>query len=220
MAKIVIIALLICFNMILVDSFIFTSKSFDSVQNSRVFNVLKQSLKSGGHGDGFKYIPIHQAKELEHFPRIVPIAGVYPELTPQDLMAPCPSLPFRKGTWTYDFSTPDDTQLGTVALPPSDIMTASIDPVAVISTNIALGITNMLVDVEVVVVIDRGNKVFKSGDFFAFKSPNNEIIIRWSDKVPPGHEVLGKIVLCTIPWVQGMKKRSSGFLEDDEDETE
>ena len=220
MAKIVIVTLLICLNIILVGSFMFTSKNIDVAYNSRMFNVLKQSIKPGGHGDGFKYIPIHQAKQLENFPRIVPIAGVYPELTPQDLMTPSPGLPFRKGTWSYDFSTPDGTQLGTVALPPSDIMTACIDPVAIISTNVALGITNVPVDVEVVVVIDRGNKVFKSNVFFAFKSPQNEIVIRWSDKMPPGHEVLGKVVICMSPWVEGMRQKSSGFLEDDEDDTE
>ena len=202
-----------------VDSF---ARIGTSQHSNRISNILKDIIRSGSHGEGFKYIPIHQAKELENFPRIIPIAGVYPDLTPQDLLAPTPTLPFRKGSWTYDFSTPDDVQLGTVALPPSDIMTLSVDPVAVISTNVALGITNMPVNVEVVLVIDRGNKKFKAGDFYAFKniqSPS-KIIIQWCDKIPQNYEILGKCIICTIPWVEGMKKKSSGFIEDDEDETE
>lgn len=178
------------------------------------------AARPGGHGDGFKFIPIHQAKQLENFPRIVPIAGVFPDITPQDLLAPSPTLPVSKGSWTYDFSTPDGPQLGTVALPPSDHMTACVDPVAIISTNAALGITNLIVDVEVVLVIDRGNKAFKAETFFAWKSPANEVIIRWSDKMLPGHEIIGKVVMCTVPWVEGMRGKKSGFIEDDEEDTE
>lgn len=183
-------------------------------------NEVKLSMRSGGHGDGFKFIPIHQAKQLENFPRIVPIAGVYPDITPQDLLAPSPTLPVRKGSWTYDFSTPDGPQLGTVALPPSDQMTACVDPVAVISTNVALGIKNLAFDVEVVLVIDRGNTAFKAETFYALKSPTNEVVIRWSDQMLPGYEIIGKVVMCTVPWVEGMRSKKSGFIEDDEDDTE
>lgn len=55
------------------------------------------SMKSGGHGDGFRYLPVHQAKPSENFPRIVQIAGIYPSINPEDIFAPPPSLPVKKG---------------------------------------------------------------------------------------------------------------------------
>ena len=119
------------------------------------------------------------------------------------------------GSWTYDFSDPSGPQLGTIALPESDVMTDSIDPVAVITTNTALGI-RVVQEVEVVVVIDRGDRVHRSDLFYAFKTPDNRVAIQWSDQIEPGYEVLGKVVLCTVPWVIGMKKQASGFLEDED----
>ena len=55
------------------------------------------NMKSGGHGVDFKYIPIHNARETENFPRIVQIAGIYPDLSADDLLAPPQSLPVRRG---------------------------------------------------------------------------------------------------------------------------
>jgi hypothetical protein len=54
-------------------------------------------MKSGGHGVDFKYLPVHQAKPSENFPRIVQIAGIYPGIKPEELFAPPPSLPVKKG---------------------------------------------------------------------------------------------------------------------------
>ncbi len=78
----------------------------------------------------------------------------------------------------------------------------------------------MVQDVEVVVVVDRGDKYFSPESFYALRTPENEMKILWCDDLPPGYEVLGKVLLCTVPWVEGMKKKSSGFLEDDEDDLE
>lgn len=109
--------------------------------------------------------------------------------------------------------------MGTVALPASDVITNALDPIAVISTNAALGI-KVAQDVEVVMVIDRGNRAFKPDTFFAIRTPDNKILIQWFDKASPNLEILGKVVLCTVPWVEGMKKVKSGFLEDDEEDDE
>ncbi len=98
-------------------------------------------------------------------------------------------------------------------------MTDCLDPVAVITTNTAIGV-KVVEEVEVVVVIDRGDRKFKPDQFYAFRSPENQLLIQWRDSLDPGFEVLGKVVLCTVPWIEGMKKQSSGFLEDDEDEDE
>lgn len=54
-------------------------------------------MKTGGHGVDFRYLPIHQAKSSENFPRIVQIAGIYPQVKPEDIFAPPPSLPVKKG---------------------------------------------------------------------------------------------------------------------------
>ncbi len=54
-------------------------------------------MKSGGHGVEFRYLPIHQAKETENFPRILQIAGVYPQITADQIRAPAKSVTPIKG---------------------------------------------------------------------------------------------------------------------------
>ena len=119
----------------------------------------------------------------------------------------------------YDFSDPNGPQLGTVALPPSDVVTKAIDPVALISTCAALGL-KVIDDLETVVVIDRGDRLFSQGKFYAFRTPENNVLVQWSDRVEPGFEVLGKVILCTVPWAEGLRSPKSGFVEDDEEDDE
>lgn len=119
----------------------------------------------------------------------------------------------------YDFSDPSGPQLGTVALPPSDVVTYAVDPIALISTSSSLGL-KLVEELEVVVVIDRGDREFNQERFYAFKSPENKVVVQWSDRMEPGFEILGRVILCTVPWTEGMRQPKSGFAESDEDDDE
>lgn len=117
----------------------------------------------------------------------------------------------------YDFSDPNGPHLGTIALPPSDVVTNAVDPVALISTCAAIGL-KVIDDLETVVVIDRGDRVFNQEKFYAFRTPENKVVVQWSDRLEPGYEILGRVILCTVPWSEGMRTPKTGFVEDDEED--
>lgn len=77
------------------------------------------------------------------------VIGLYPGLSAQDLMAPSSTASPDVGRWAYDFSDPDGPQMGTVALPGSEIVHYAVDPVVVIASNKALGVELYGEDVEV-----------------------------------------------------------------------
>lgn len=186
--------------------------------------VLRQSrnnlsMKSGGHGQGFRYLPTERGGRKYHFPRIIQIAGVYPDLSPEELLAPTSNPAPAVGTWAYDFSDPEGPQLGVIALPGSDVITGCEDPVVIITTNIALGLSYPE-EVEMVACIDRGNRELVSDCFFAFRTPDNRVQIQWSDSLEPGYEILGKVVMCLVPFLASMSKPATGFAEEDEEEDE
>jgi hypothetical protein len=181
--------------------------------------LLSKSTRSGLHGQNFKFLPIIQGNPKKHFPRIVCIAGVYPDLSPEELMAPSSSPAAPVGRWMYDFSDPDGPQLGTVAIPGSDVVTECIDPIAVIAKNTVLGV-DAPEDMEMVVLIDRANRNFSPDNFYIFKTPSNTLLIQWTESISQGYQCLGKVVLCLSPFLESMRTALSGFAEADEDDFE
>eukprot|EP01036_Dinobryon_divergens_P036532 gene36532-47589_t len=175
-------------------------------------------MKFGGHNQDFKFLPMIRGSQDEHFPRIIHIAGVYPNLTPEQLLAPISNPAAPPGAWTYEFADPDGPQLGTVALPGSEIITDCIDPVVVITKNTALGVA-VVEEVEMMVVIDRGDRDWSEDNFFIFQTPENELAIQWSDSdyLDDGYEILGRVVLCSVPFTNKMKKKPTGFMEEDDE---
>jgi hypothetical protein len=173
------------------------------------------AMKSGGHGQGFKFLPLERGGRKFHFPRIVQIAGVYPELTAEDLLAPksFPAAPV--GRWVYDFSDPEGPQLGTVALPGSDVVAQCEDPVVMIATNTALGV-QYPDEVEILVCVDRADRTLVSDGFFVFRTPDNRLLVQWSDELEPGYEILGRVALCAAPFIESMAKKVTGIAEEDE----
>lgn len=151
-------------------------------------------------------------KSLYNFSALA--AGVFPELSVADLLAPSSSPAAPAGMWTYDFSDPEGPQLGTVALPGSDVITDCVDPVALITKNTVLGVP-AVEEVEMLVVIDRADTSFNSEDFFIFRTPDDRLVIQWSDEMPEGHVVMGRVAICAYPWTPAMQKKSTGFLEDE-----
>jgi hypothetical protein len=111
------------------------------------------------HGTGSRFLSIQQLKGDELMPRIIPIAGVYPGITADELMAPTSTPSPSYGRWAYEFSDPDGPQVGTVAFPASTLVHACVDPVVVIATNDALGIDLAGEhDIEAIVLVDRGDR--------------------------------------------------------------
>lgn len=183
---------------------------------SRSSSKLRISLaRTGQHGTGFKYLPLLRGSPDEHFPRIIHIAGVYPELTLEEVLAPHSPPAGDPGTWMYDFADPEGPQLGTVAIPGSEAITDCIDPVAIISKNTALGIT-YAEEVECLVVVDRGDLRFFNDKFYLCKTSTNKLIIQWMERQDPSYEIVGRVVLCMVPHVQGAMPKKSGFLEEDD----
>lgn len=175
------------------------------------------SMKSGGHGQGFKFLPLLRGSKTIHFPRIMQIAGVYPNLTPEDLLQPVSTPAASAGSWAYDFPDADQPQQGTVAIPGSSVVTSCIDPVVMITTNTVLGV-QLNEEVEMLVVVDRGDRYFTPETFFVFRTPENELVVQWTDKVEAGFEVLGRVALCTVPYLKTSAAADTGFAENDGDE--
>jgi hypothetical protein len=169
---------------------------------------------SGKHGSNFKYLPILQGDPDEPFPRIIHIAGIYPHLTVEQLFAPVSPQGASAGAWSYDFGDPDGPQLGSVALPGSGVITACIDPVVVIAKNSDLGVA-AVEEVEMIVVIDRGDRDFVTGKFYIFLTPEQTLDIRWMETLEEGYTVLGRVALCAMPFTESMRPKATGFLEDE-----
>eukprot|EP00600_Ochromonadales_sp_CCMP1393_P016978 CAMPEP_0175024938 /NCGR_PEP_ID=MMETSP0005-20121125/16777_1 /TAXON_ID=420556 /ORGANISM="Ochromonas sp., Strain CCMP1393" /LENGTH=175 /DNA_ID=CAMNT_0016283611 /DNA_START=152 /DNA_END=679 /DNA_ORIENTATION=+ len=170
----------------------------------------------GKHGEDFKFLPCERGSDSYHFPRIVPVAGTLEDLTKEDYFAVIPNEFAPTGNWVYDFSDADSPQLGTVAVPGSILITEAYEPVAIITTNTALGI-NCVEEVEMVAVVDRGDKDYESTDFYLFADDTGKMFIRWMDRAEfDSYEILGRVMVCMMPFTEKMKKPKSGFLEDDD----
>lgn len=196
--------------------------SIEALQVGRVVSRFRQSfrlhnkvLSGGKHGAGFKFLPVVRGSPEEHLPRIIHIAGFYPNLSVEQVLAPTSPPQPEPGTWNYDFPDPDGPQLGTVAVPGSDVITDCIDPVALIALNTDLGIAYSE-EVECVVVIDRGDRVFTPDKFFLFETPDGSLSIEWMKKHDPAYNIIGRVELTMMPWAKSMTPKATGFLEEDD----
>lgn len=170
------------------------------------------------HGTGSRFLSISQLKGDELMPRIIQIAGIYPGITAQELMAPSSTEAPGYGRWQYDFSDPEGPQMGTVAYPPSPLVHACLDPVVVIANNDALGIDlKGDHDIEAMVLIDRADRYFEPTKFYAFAAPDGNVVIRWFDQVPEGWALLGKVHYVTLPYTEKSGTFKSGWMEVDDD---
>ena len=172
-------------------------------------------MKTGGHGENFRFMPITKLAPDEYWPQILPIAGILGEMTAEELYSPPQVIKPEQGMWTYDFSNPNMPQLGTVAIPGSERLYWCDDPVVVIATNEQLNI-KMTELVEVMIVIDRADKEWdKENSFFMFEAPDNSMSVMWSDAgVPPGHKILGKVAVVSLPLTKSMRSADAMFEEE------
>jgi hypothetical protein len=64
-------------------------------------------------------------------------------------------------------------------------------------------------------ILFLGDREWGEDDFFIFKTPDNQLIIQWSDAndfEDEGYEILGKVVLCTVPFTSKMIKKVCIYL--------
>lgn len=170
-------------------------------------------MASGKHGDNFKYMSVVQGSKDEHFPRIIQIAGMFPGLSPDELLGPSSSPAAEPGFWTYIFPDPEDPNVGVVAVPGSEVITGCGDPVAIIAKSASLGFKGE--ENEVVVIVDRAETDFVPGEFYALQTLDNQVDILWTDSIDEFSAVLGRVVLCMAPADRNAPP-TSGFLENDD----
>jgi len=162
-------------------------------------------------------MPLVQLNDEDISPRIIQIAGVYPGITADELMAPQSAPAARHGMWQFDFSDPDGPQMGTVALGPNNAVHLAKDPVVLVTQSAELGLSlSNDVETEVLVMLDRGETDFESDKFLAVAGPDGSVTIRWYDALPDGYSILGRVVYVTIPYLSSMATAKSGFAEDDD----
>uniref|UniRef100_A0A7S0SS11 Rubisco accumulation factor 1 C-terminal domain-containing protein n=1 Tax=Chromulina nebulosa TaxID=96789 RepID=A0A7S0SS11_9STRA len=211
--QIYVILIIFILNIITINGFI-SSIRYNSRLNKN--QRLNMEIQIGRHGQNFKYLPTYRANGDEYYPRTLPIAGTYPNITPEELFAVSSSPKPQLGTWSYDFIDPDGPQLGTVALPGSDTLYLADDPVILITRNIDLGI-KLTEEVEVLLVIDRAVRTHDNENFFLYQAPNNELDILNSNDIIPDYNILGKVALVFLPYTESMRPKRTGFLEEDEE---
>lgn len=175
------------------------------------------------HGQNSCFLPLQQLDQDYYAPRIVQIAGGYPGLTKEEYMAVQSEEAPDPGQWNYDFSDPDGPQMGTVAIQGSATVHGCADPVVIIAEHPTLGVElpNAITDpVDLIVLVDRGNKNFKERTFIVLSIPEtDELQIRAfgsKSELPPDSEILGRVELVQIPWLPAMTPTRTGFLEADE----
>ena len=126
------------------------------------------------------------------------------------------------GQWTYDFSDPDGPQMGTVALPGSNVVATCEDPVVIIAEHDSIGVQlppAITEPVDLIVLADRATQTFAERRFLVLDTQEEGIKIAAfpsKEDLPAGCEILGQVVLVQIPWLPCMKPTKSGFMEADE----
>ena len=72
----------------------------------------------------------------------------------------------------YDFQDSESATKGTVAIPGSELVTEACDPIVLIAKSTDLGIS-IPEEVEVLIVVDRGDTDWMSEHFFLFRTPDD-----------------------------------------------
>lgn len=200
-----------------------TIASVRSVEHKKTrLHQTRLSVTARKHGQDACFLPLKQLEQDYFAPRIVQIAGAYPGLTKEDLMAVTSEEAPEQGQWTYDFSDPEGPQLGTVALEGSQIVHDVTDPAVIIAEHFSIGITlpkAITEPVDLVVLVDRAEKGYADRRFLVLEVPDEGLVIGaypTKKEMPPDAEILGRVVLVQVPWLPSMAPTKTGFMEADE----
>jgi hypothetical protein len=175
----------------------------------------------GVHGQGSRFMPLVGLKSKDYAPRLLPIAGMLPHVTYEQLMVPNNPVPPSAGRWKYYKLDGDAAPFGFVIVETPEILENAIDPVIVVAMSGDLGIP--LTDgknEEVLVIIERDDPVvtdpeeFVPGKFYAFVDPAGAIDIAWYKAYPTdGSRICGRVLYTQLPWVSPIKKEATGWSE-------
>jgi hypothetical protein len=147
---------------------------------------------------------------------------MYPGLSKEDFLAVTSEPAAAAGQWTYDFSDPDGPQVGTVALPGGETLTAAEDPVVIIAEHQSIGVSlpSSIVDpVDIIVLVDRAIQTFSERKFLVYDTPSKGLQIgAFLEKkdIPKGSSILGRVILVFVPFLPSMQSSKTGFQESDE----
>lgn len=143
-------------------------------------------------------------------------------MTKEEFHAVTSEPPAEIGQWSYDFSDPDGPQMGTVAVRGCEIISTCEDPVAIICEHFALGVIlpEVLKDpVDVLAIVDRSKNSYAERKFLVLEIPGEGVVIRafpTEADMPASATILGRVVFVQLPWLPCMKKKKSGFGEEDQ----
>jgi hypothetical protein len=218
-----------------------SSSSNGSTNSAVVFN--NNNVGGNLHGNNACFLPLQQLEQDTYTPRIVYIAGSYPNamLSVQDIVnTPSAEASPTLGQWTYTFpnnnnnnmnpildatgeTTNDNYAAAMVALEGSNLVASCVDPIIVIAEHESLGIqlpAAITEPVDLLVLVDREQKFFGERKFLLLHLPDTDTIriaaYHTREEIPVGATILGQVVQVTVPWLPSMAPTKTGFLEADE----
>jgi hypothetical protein len=167
--------------------------------------------------------PCLLAPHFHHLCNKKKIAGAYPGVTTETYHAVTSEPAAKLGQWAYDFSDPDGPQLGTIALPGTASVYETEDPVVLIGEHFHMGVQlpkEITDPVDLIVLVDRARKHFSERKFLVLELEENPGVISIGafssrEELPSTAKILGHVTLVQIPWLPSMKKKKSGFMEED-----
>jgi len=183
---------------------------------------LPANMARGGHGQGSRFMPIVSLYANDYAPRLMPVAGMLPHVTLEQLRTPVNPQAPAAGRWKYYTLDAANAPFGFVCIDCPDALAAAADPVIVVAMAYDLGIplTDGKND-ELLVLIDRGDPAvadpdaFEPGKFYAFADTSTGLLdIAWQKAYPTGSQVLaGRVLYAYLPFVESRVKPATGFAE-------
>lgn len=187
----------------------------------RMMPALPSNMARGIHGQGSRFMSIVSLYNDDYAPRLMPVAGMLPHVTLEQLRRPVNPPAPGAGRWKYYKLDNDQAPFGFVCVECPEALAAAVDPVVVVALSSDLGIP--LVDGkndEVLVFIDRGDPAVASPDdyepgvFYAFADASGQIDIAWQKEYPTGAQTLaGRVLYVYVPYVEPKVKPATGFAE-------
>lgn len=184
-------------------------------------SMLPANMARGVHGQGSRFMPIVSLYKEDYAPRLMPVAGMLPHVTLEQLMVPVNPAAPSAGRWKYYKLDKDQAPFGFVCIDCPEVLALAADPVVVVAMASALGIPlTDGKDDEVLVLIDRADpartdpEAYVPGMFYAFADANGQIDIAWQKEYPSGGQTLaGRVLYAYLPYVEPLVKPATGFAE-------